>query len=354
MEWNCWEKSTLQKIVGIFKRREVPERPIAPMEEIETKIEKPQVESIKSLSVESTEKIAKTMPLEPKTITISKSKVRWYIGTRYVRKVLFVVLVVTMCLFCAGPFIWVALRSFRDPYTISGPFAQTTFELFPKYLSIRSYILLFTNVRVYGVTFGLPLLNGFILSGLTVVVVIFAGVLIAYAIARFKFPLKRGLYGFIFQFVPFLSAQDNLFGLILPYSAFNLPLAVFILVAFFAEIPEDLWKAAKVDGASNFQVLRKVILPLTVPGIFTVAILTFIASWNELLFAQVFLINPDIQTVPRSILRYVFNQATITANWNTEIVLLAATSVATIPLVIIVLLFQKKIISGLTRGAVKG
>lgn len=327
-----------------------------------------QINAIKDLSLEQN-----IIPMERKTITISRRKVRWYIGTRYVRKVLFVVVVVVMCLFCAGPFIWIILRSFRNPYNTV---LQTSFELFPKYWSIGAYQLLFTNTAIYGVTFGLPLLNGFMLSGLTVLVVIVAGVLIAYAIAKFRFPLKRGLYGFIFsmnslppliivipyyiqitliaRLIPPLDLRDNLFGLILPYAAFNLPLAVFILVAFFEEIPQDLWKAAKVDGASNFQVLRKVILPLTVPGIFTTAILVFIASWNELLFAQIFLINPQIQTVPRTILRYVQNPGSIMATWNTDIVLLAATVISTIPLVIIVLLFQKKIISGLTRGAVKG
>ncbi|MFX1513631.1 MAG: ABC transporter permease subunit, partial [Promethearchaeota archaeon] len=265
-----------------------------------------QINAMKNYSLEQN-----TIPMEHKTITISRRKVQWYIGTRYVKKVLFVVIVVAMCLFCAGPFLWIIIRSFRNPYNT---FLQTSFELFPpfwkdpRYISIGAYQLLFTNTQIYGVTFGLPLLNGFILSGLTVLVVIVAGVLIAYAIAKFRFPLKRGLYGFIFSMnslppliivIPFyiqvtfiaritslltpafpLDLRNNLFGLVLPYAAFNLPLAVFILVAFFEEIPEDLWKAAKVDGASNFQVLRKVILPLTVPGIFTTAILVFIASWN--------------------------------------------------------------------------
>ena len=341
-----------------------------------------EIDAIKSLTLKqddllSTEPIA----LERKSITISKRKVQWYVATRYIKKILFATAVVVMCLFCAGPFIWIVLRSFRDPYN---SVLQTSFELLPKYWSLNSYKLLFTNTQVYGTTFDIPLLNGFIISGLTVLVVIFAGVLIAYAIARFNFPFKRGLNGFIFSMnslppliivIPFyiqttLIASffppvnlgnayvndmfNSLFKLILPYAAFNLPLAVFILVAFFKEIPADLWKAAKVDGASNFQVLRKVILPLTVPGIFTTAILVFIASWNELLFAQIFLIDPQIQTVPRTILRYVQNPLSLTADWNTDIVLLAATTISTIPLVIVVLFFQKKIISGLTRGAVKG
>jgi multiple sugar transport system permease protein len=156
-------------------------------------------------------------------------------------------------------------------------------------------------------------------------------------------------------FLPIFNLQGSLIGLMLPYSAINLPLAIFILIAFFREIPEDLWKAAKVDGASNFQIFRKVILPLTIPGIFTCAILVFIASWNELLFAQVFLQSSESNhTIPIAILTFTRNPGSITADWNTDIALMAATSLATIPLIIVVLLFQKKIVSGLTRGAVKG
>ncbi|MEJ2279246.1 MAG: ABC transporter permease subunit [Candidatus Lokiarchaeota archaeon] len=373
------DKNIIQKIISYIKSsdttKETPSSPIKAVESTEDTIsgdESSQIEAIKRISL-GQGKIDEDLALEQKTIKISQRKVKLYIGTRYLKKVIFAVLVIGMCLFCAGPFIWIVLRSFRNPYNYV---LQTSFELFPKYLSLGAYNLLFTNTAVYGTTFQTPLINGFILSGLTVLLVILAGVLIAYAIAKFEFPFKRGLYGFIFSMnslppliivipfyiqmtligsiIPFLDLRNNLLGLVLPYAAFNLPLAVFILVAFFEEIPKDLWKAAKVDGASNFQVLRKVILPLTVPGIFTTAILVFIASWNELLFAQIFLISPQVQTVPRTILRYVQNPASLTATWNTNIVLLAATTISTIPLVIMVLLFQKKIISGLTRGAVKG
>ena len=120
-------------------------------------------------------------------------------------------------------------------------------------------------------------------------------------------------------------------------------------------LPEDLWKAAKVDGATNFQIFRKVILPLTIPGIFTCAILVFIASWNELLFDQVFLTGSDSNhTIPLAIYSFGRNPGSITVPWDTDFALMAATSVSTIPLIIVVLIFQKKIVSGLTRGAVKG
>jgi len=302
---------------------------------------------------------------------ISAAKVKWYITKRRLTRIIFILLVIFMCIFCAGPFIWITIKSLRDPYII-----QSEFELFPRYLSFRAYEVIFQSSDVYGVTFERALLNGLILAGMTVGVVLVIGSLIAYAIAKFGFRFKKALNGFIFSMnslppliiiIPFyiqliaigtlfppLDIRDNLLGLVLPYVAFNLPLAIFILIAFFREIPEDLWKAAKVDGASNFQIFRKIILPLTIPGLFTCAILVFIAGWNELLFAQIFLTSPENHTIPRAILRYTRNDQSLFAPWDSDIALMAATTISTLPLVIVVLIFQKKIIGGLTRGAVKG
>ncbi|MFX1493875.1 MAG: ABC transporter permease subunit [Promethearchaeota archaeon] len=313
------------------------------------------------------------MDHEPKVKSPSQSKINWLRRKRYIKKAFFYILVILMCLFCAAPFIWVVLRSFRYPYF---DLRQTSFELWPKYFSIEPYKILFQESEFIGVSFGKALLNSFILSGLTVLVVIILASLIAYALAKFKFRGKSILNSFIFSMnslppliiiipffiqislfnslIPQINLLDNIYTLILPYAAFNLPLAVFVLTSFFKEIPEELRLAAKVDGASNFQIFRKIIWPLTLPGIFTCAILVFIASWNELLFAQIFLVSDANHTVPRAILRFVQNPLSLTAPWDIRITLLAATSLATIPLVIVVLIFQKKIISGLTRGAVKG
>jgi multiple sugar transport system permease protein len=317
------------------------------------------------------DKIINDTNFETKIEPISESTVKWYIRKRYLKKGFFIFLAMFMCLFCAGPFIWIVIRSFRDPYIV-----QAEFELFPKYLSFGAYEVIFQSAEVTGVAFERALLNGLILSGTTVVVVIIVGSFIAYAIAKFDFKFKKSLNGFIFSMnslppliiilpfyiqiisiatiFPFFDLRDNLLGLVLPYAAINLPLAIFILIAFFREIPADLWKAAKVDGASNLQIFRKIIFPLAIPGIFTSAILVFIASWNELLFAQIFLTDPINHTVPRAILRYTRNLQSLTATWDTDIALLAATTIATIPLVIVVLIFQKRIVSGLTAGAVKG
>ncbi len=301
----------------------------------------------------------------------SERKIMWYIRKRKLKSIIFYIAVGFMCLFCAFPFGWVVLHSFRDPFTY-----PTSFEIIPKIFSIEAYVLLFQTSQFTGVSFGIALLNSLILAGLTVLLTITTGSLIAYAIAKFDFPGKSTLNSFIFSMnslppliiiipyfiqtaflsalIPFIQFQDNIFALVLPYSAFNLPLAVFVLVAFFNEIPEELRKAAKVDGASNFQIFRKIFLPLTVPGIFTCGILVFISSWNELLFARIFITTDINQTVPQAIVRFVFNDLSQTALWDTTVTLMAATSLATVPLIIFVLIFQKKIVSGLTMGAVKG
>lgn len=310
---------------------------------------------------------------------ISESQIQWIRRKRTISRVLFFTGIILMCLFCAGPFIWIFIRSLRDPYI-----PQADFELLPKVANLKSYFVVFENTEFTGVTFDRALINGFILSSLTAIVVLIAGSFVAYTLAKFDFPMKSLVTMIIFamtslppliivipffiqvktlsdilpeiiyDILPFFPQHDNIFGLILPYSAFNLPLSVFVLRSFFEEIPEDLWKAAKVDGASNFQIFYKVILPLTVPGLFTTLMLVFIASWNELLFAQIWLTSDINHTVPRAILRFVQSPLSLQADWDTDLALMAATCVATIPLVILVLIFQKQLIKGITSGAVKG
>jgi len=428
-------KSILTKIIQKIKPSKDDEE-----DQLEKEIESPRKDYLSKEVVSHSNQafsdlVGKTSEIKP----ISKAKVTWFIWKRRLKRVFFVLMVLFMCFFCALPFLWIFLRSFRDPRLIPG-ITQTDFELWET-LSFGLYPLLITVIfavilwqvlsrvkekrlkwissfligvgwlvalilpymfnllhaaaelitgepwlfsfRAYEIVFQKEgyflqaLINSAILAGATVLVVLIIGSLIAYAMAKFDFPFKSALNGFIFSMnslpgliiiIPFLqwtialstlpfipNIQGSLIGLILPYSAINLPLAIFILIAFFREIPEDLWKAAKVDGASNFQIFRKIILPLTVPGIFTCAILVFIASWNELLFAQVFLqANESNHPIPLAILSFTRNPGSITAPWDTDIALMAATSLATIPLIIVVLLFQKKIVSGLTRGAVKG
>ena len=187
----------------------------------------------------------------------------------------------------------------------------------------------------------------------------------AYAIARLDFPGKGLILGVALAIAifPTISIVGPLFdiwrsiglfdtypGLIIPYLTFALPLSIYILVAFFREIPWDLQDAAAVDGATPFQAFRKVILPLAAPGTFTAAILVFIFCWNEFLFAITLTSSNNARTVPAA-LAFFTGESQFTAPTGN---IAAAGVIVTVPIIIFVLLFQRRIVTGLTAGAVKG
>jgi ABC-type glycerol-3-phosphate transport system permease component len=207
------------------------------------------------------------------------------------------------------------------------------------------------------------LINSTIISSVTTVICLFLGSIAAYAIARLRFRFKNPVMTLILalSFFPQVAIIAPLFiqftavGLIDTYGSviiadtvFALPLTVWLLVAFFRELPRDLEDAARVDGATTIQAFRKVIVPLAAPGVFTTAILTFIFAWNEFLFANTFLFDENTQPVTVVIPNF----ATVyTVDYGAQA---AAAVVVTVPLVIMVLIFQRRIVSGLTAGAVKG
>lgn len=194
---------------------------------------------------------------------------------------------------------------------------------------------------------------------------IIVGTMAAYAVARLDFPGKKAVVGAslliamfpqialvtpLFKILTEVGLFDTWLGLIIPYITFALPLAIYTLSAFFREIPWELEKAAKMDGATPYQAFRKVIAPLAMPGVFTTAILVFISCWNDFLFAISLTSSTSSRTVPAA-LSY-FTGAT-TFEKPTQAIAAAAV-VITIPIVIFVLFFQRRIVAGLTSGAVKG
>ncbi len=189
------------------------------------------------------------------------------------------------------------------------------------------------------------------------------GALAAYAVARLRFRGKAAILAFILAVTMFpqISIVSPLYlllrafglintypGLILPYLTFAMPLTVWLLVGFFRQLPADLEEAALVDGASRWQSFTRVLLPLAVPGLATTAILTFIYCWNEFLFALSFTLGPERQTVPVAIALF---RGRYQVPWGQ---VLAAAVVATAPVAVLVLAFQRRIVQGLTAGAVKG
>jgi multiple sugar transport system permease protein len=254
-------------------------------------------------------------------------------------------------LFCVAPFAWLVITALRPESELThlGPPSRVTLENFHSALRDQP----------------LPraLLNGFLVSASTTVLAILLGSLAAFALARLR-PPGRALIlagalavsmfppiatvGPLYVLLRSLGLLDHWVGLILPYTTFSLPLAIFLLTRAFEDIPEELWRAARVDGCSPLQALVRVHLPLAAPAIATTALLVFIAAWNELLFAITFLSSPERRTTPVAIALFTSEHAEPWAQ------IAAASAIATLPLVLVALIFQRRIVSGLTAGAVKG
>lgn len=253
----------------------------------------------------------------------------------------------------AFPFYWAVIASltpetalFREP------------SLWPRRFILDHYHALFDERA-----FWIPIRNSLVVAGTTTLLCVVIGSLAAYALARLTFRGKTAILSFILAVTMFpqiaivsplytllrsLRLIDTYPGLILPYLTFAMPLAVWLLVGFFRQLPRDLEEAALVDGASRWQSFTRVMLPLAVPGLATTAILTFIYCWNEFLFALSFTLGPERQTVPVAIALF---RGRYQVPWGQ---VLAAAVIATLPVAVMVLLFQRRIVQGLTAGAVKG
>ncbi|MCA0971244.1 carbohydrate ABC transporter permease [Halobacillus litoralis] len=264
---------------------------------------------------------------------------------------IFLVIFVFVIMF---PFLWILLSSIKP---LSELFGSEAFTWFTSNPTIQSYISVFT-IR----PFHLYLWNSLVVATITTVYTVFVAAFAAYAIARLRFRGKPIILGVvlsvsmfpqiatispIYIFLRNIGLTNSHLGLIIPYTTFALPLSIWLLVTFFRKIPFDLEESAKMDGASMMQTYFRIILPLAVPGIFTTAILVFIAAWNEFLFALVINTSESHKTVPVGIGMF---QGQYTIPWGE---ISAATVIVTVPLVIMVLLFQRRIVSGLTSGAVK-
>ena len=275
-------------------------------------------------------------------------------GRETLNTVLFYVFLVVFVLVSMFPLIWIFKMSI---VTKSELFASPP-TILPNNPTPESYGTIFGDS-----SFQRALINSSIISGVTTVICLFFGSICAYAIARLRFRFKSFVMTLILaiSFFPAVAIIAPLFiqysqvGLIDTYWAaiitdvvFALPLTIWILVAFFRELPKDLEEAARVDGATTVQAFQKVIVPLAAPGVFTTAILTFIFAWNEFLFANTFLFDENTQPVTVVIPQFA---TTYTTDFGAQA---AAAVVVTVPLVILVLIFQRRIVSGLTAGAVKG
>ncbi|BBH69274.1 sugar ABC transporter permease [Actinoplanes sp. OR16] len=254
------------------------------------------------------------------------------------------------------PLLWMVSLSFKDPDTFRSQ--EPTF--FPQDWVWDNYKTVFTDSLFTSAlrnSIGIAL----IATALSVIIAMFA----AYAIARMDYPGKKfllsmalaiamfpqaALVGPLFNMWRNLGIYDTWIGLIIPYLTFALPLSIWTMSAFFRQIPWEMEQAAQVDGATAWQAFRRVIVPLAAPGVFTTAILTFFFCWNEFLLAISLTSTDRARTVPAALSFF-----TGASQFESPITyIMAASVVVTIPVVILVLIFQRRIMAGLTAGAVKG
>jgi multiple sugar transport system permease protein len=269
-------------------------------------------------------------------------------------KTLWTLATIAVLTYALIPVIWIISLSLKTPETIGdGRFVPSDWTL-DNYDSVFSTGFFTSAMRN---SIGIAIIS-------TLIALVFAS-MAAYAITRLDFPGKSAILAgaLAISMFPAISIVGGLFdvwrrvglfdtwpGLILPYLSFSLPLSIYILSAFFREIPWDLEKAAQMDGATPMQAFRKVILPLAMPGVFTAGILVFIGAWNDFLFANVLTSTDASRTAPVALA--FFRGASQFTDPSGAIA--AGAVVVTVPILIMVLIFQRRIVSGLTAGAVKG
>ncbi len=265
----------------------------------------------------------------------------------------FPILLIAMVIYCSGPLLWQCITSLK-------PESELTRipPILPGDPTVNHYISIFE-----GYPFMRIILNTAIVSSATTLLSLILGSLSAFGLSKLRVRHKAFILGFVLSVSMFppiatvsplyiiirgLGLRDTWWALILTYTSFSLPLSIWVLTNYFQQIPDEICLSARIDGCSPFQIFYKIMLPLSAPGIFTTAILVFIFSWNEFLFALTFTSTPASRTIPVAIALF---PGLHEVPWGD---IAAASVVVTLPLIFVVLTFQRRIIEGLTAGAVKG
>ena len=261
--------------------------------------------------------------------------------------------ILVVLLYALIPVAWIASLSVKTP-------TQVGDRKFFSGISFKNYDAVFSDD-----TFINALINSIGIASIATFISIVLAAMAAYATSRLNFTGKAlilsgalavamfppiSIVGSLFNIWRSVGLYDTWPGLIIPYMTFTLPLAIYTLSAFFREIPWELEQAAQVDGATPFQAFRKIIVPLAAPGVFTAAILVFIFAWNDFIFANTLTSTDNARTVPAALAFF-----TGASQFEQPIgAICAASVVVTVPIIIMVLIFQRRIVAGLTAGAVKG
>lgn len=254
------------------------------------------------------------------------------------------------------PFYWTIVSSLKT----SGQLFATPINYVPPTPQWTNYAQVFTSQP-----FARFLLNSFFVAGGTTLISLLVGMFAAYSLGRFEFQGRRPIYyatlavtmfpqisvlGGLFVLIRSLGLYDTVWGLMLSYMIFTLPFTIWILTGFVREIPVELEEAAFIDGATPLQTLLRVLLPTMAPGLVTAGLLAFIQAWNEFLFALTYTVGQNSRTVPVAI-AFFSGTSSFELPWN---LITAASVVVTLPLIVLVLIFQQRIVAGLTAGSVKG
>lgn len=265
----------------------------------------------------------------------------------------FHLLLILVILYCFGPLLWQFITSLKPDHELT-----MIPPVLPSSPTIAHYVSIFR-----GHPFMRIIINSVVIAASTTILSLVIGSLASFGLAKLKIRYKALILGFVLSVSMFppiatvsplyiiiraVGLRDTWWALIITYTTFSLPLSIWILNSFFREIPDELYLAARIDGCSLFQAFYKIILPLSAPGIVTTAILVFIFSWNEFLFALTFTSTLASRTIPVGIALF---PGLHEVPWGD---IAAASVVVTIPLIVLVFAFQRRIIEGLTAGAVKG
>jgi trehalose/maltose transport system permease protein len=275
-------------------------------------------------------------------------------------KVAFYVVLTIILLYIIFPFYW----AFRSAITPDADLFATPVQYFPTHPTLHNFQQVLSDSG-----FLHALLNSGIVAVSVTLLALAIGATASYALGRFHFRGRTpvlylvlsmtmfpqvAVLGALWNMINQLGFYDHLYALVLTYLVFTLPFTVWVLTSFFRALPAELEEAAYVDGASPFQTFWKIMLPLVAPGLVTTGLLAFISAWNEFLYALSFIQSPENRTVPLAIFNFV-PATNVGSNFVTPWgQMMAATVVVTIPLVVLTLIFQRRILAGLTAGAVKG
>ncbi len=268
----------------------------------------------------------------------------------------FYIAVVFILVWCIFPFYWALISSIKPNIELFDPNPT----LLPKNPTFSNYVKVFSERP-----FHINIINSVIVSGLTTAVTLLFGTLAGYAIARLNmkgkvvvmllilavsmFP-QISILGSLFVILRSIKLINTYLGLILPYVGITLPLTTWILQNFFRDLPKEIEEASAIDGCSTARTIFQIVLPMSAPGLVATGLLTFISAWNEFLFAFTFMQKPEMYTVPVAIALFA-GRSQYEMPWGQ---LMAAAIIVTVPLIALVLIFQNRIISGLSAGAVKG